>query len=289
LQYTFEAIGTHWIIDVPEIPAPLPADSLLEKIQDRIEQFDLNYSRFRPDSLVTKMSQQAGTYKLPEDAKLLLDAYQQFYKVTGGAVTPLIGNTMEQAGYDANYSLVSGELTPLPTWEEVINYHYPNLEISRPVMLDFGAAGKGYLIDIIGQLLRSVDIHSFCIDAGGDMLQHTATGEILEVGLENPDDTSEAIGIAKIRNQSLCASSGNRRRWEGFHHIIDPRTLTSPKNILATWTVAETSLLADGLATCLFFTPPTQLESHFRFEYLILYKDRSIGRSEQFPAEIFFK
>jgi thiamine biosynthesis lipoprotein len=289
LQYTFEAIGTKWIIDVPQLPESLAEEQLKKAVQKRIELFDLTYSRFRKDSLVTQMSQRGGTYKLPEDAQLLLDAYEKFYRITNGTVTPLIGQTMEQAGYDADYSLTPGHLTSPPAWNEVLHYKFPNLEIKIPSMLDFGAAGKGYLIDIIGQLLESLGINSFCIDASGDILQQSDVGEILEVGLENPSNTTQAIGIAKIRNQSLCASSGNRRKWGNFNHIINPHTLLSPENILATWTTAQTALIADGLATCLFFTPAKQLQSHFDFEYLILYKDRSIERSQQFPAELFLK
>jgi thiamine biosynthesis lipoprotein len=235
------------------------------------------------------MSKSVGVYTLPEDAKNLLNTYEQFYQATNGSVTPLIGDTMEQAGYDTNYSLVAGDLTSPPTWGDSLHYEYPNLEIKNPVMLDFGAAGKGYLTDIIGELLKSFGVTSFCIDAGGDILQQSEDNQFLEIGLENPSDTTQVIGIVKINNQSLCASAGNRRKWEGFTHIIDPHTKTSPENILATWVIAKTGLLADGLSTCLFFTNGKQLQSQFNFEYLILYKDHSIESSKQFNAELFLK
>lgn len=288
-QYVFEAIGTHWIIDLFNIPVSTSKEQLEKIIRGRIEQFDIAYSRFRKNSLVTKMSKNAGKYELPEDSKILLETYRKFYELTSGKITPLIGQTMEQAGYDADYSLISGKITTPPTWEEILNYEYPELEISRPIMLDLGAAGKGYLVDIIGELLHSQGINSFCIDAGGDILYHNENGEELKVGLENPEDETQAIGIAKIRNQSLCASAGNRRKWQGFHHIIDPHTLSSPRNILGTWVIAETAIVADGIATCLFFIAPEKLQSQFNFEYLILYKDHSINRSKTFPAELFYK
>jgi thiamine biosynthesis lipoprotein ApbE len=44
------------------------------------------------------------------------------------------------------------------------------VEVTHPVMLDFGAAGKGYLIDIVADILRQEQIESFCVDAGGDMI-----------------------------------------------------------------------------------------------------------------------
>ena len=75
--------------------------------------------------------------------------------------------------------------------------------------------------------------------------------------------------------------------WAQFHHIINPDTLASPRHILATWVVSDTTLLADGLATALFFTPPQNLRNHFDFEYAIVYADGHAEVSPQFPAELF--
>src|SRR3989338_5226434 len=105
LQLEFEAIGTHWNIELFNLSATVQTSVLKEKVLNRINEFDAIYSRFRDDSLVTKMSKAAGTYELPKDALPLLDLYQELYTLTNGLVTPLIGNALEQAGYDAAYSL----------------------------------------------------------------------------------------------------------------------------------------------------------------------------------------
>lgn len=285
----FEAIGTHWVLDIYDVLSENDKAELLEAIHNRIEEFDKNYSRFRDDSLVTKMSQKAGKYELPQDAKPLFDLYQKLYTLTAGKFTMLIGNTMEQAGYDAQYSLKAGELSALPALENALVVSYPHIEILQPVVLDVGAAGKGYLVDIVTGIIEARGIKSFCVDAGGDIVYRNSDNFPLDVGLENPLDTTQAIGVAKLVNQSLCASAGNRRKWEGFHHIINPDTLKSPDNVLATWVVADTGLIADGLATCLFFDAPGKFTKDFNFEYLIFYKDSSIQKSENFPAEIFYQ
>ena len=119
------------------------------------------------------------------------------------------------------------------------------------------------------------------------MVYQTDRKETLQVGLENPDDFAQVIGVASIHNQSICASAGNRRRWKQFHHIISPHTLASPKNIKATWVVAKTALLADALATCLFFVPAKTLLAKFTFSYATVYEDNTREVSKAFPAEIF--
>ncbi|MFA4872338.1 MAG: FAD:protein FMN transferase [Patescibacteria group bacterium] len=108
-QISFEAIGTHWQIDVYDKRAQkIERAALFKEIRERIEEFDRTYSRFRDDTLVSAMARAAGTYTLPFDAQPLMDLYLSLYQATGGAFTPLIGDTLAEAGYDAQYSLPPG-------------------------------------------------------------------------------------------------------------------------------------------------------------------------------------
>jgi thiamine biosynthesis lipoprotein len=283
----FDAIGSHWQVDSSDPLSQVKQRDILQKIQTLTEAFDKAYSRFRPDSLVTLMAQKAGKYRLPEDVRPMLDLYQQLYELTGHAITPLIGQVLVDAGYDAQYSLQPKILQTPPSWESILTYKFPNLTLKQPVLLDFGALGKGYLIDLVSQLLQEENIRNFCVEAGGDMYYQTTQAKPLRVGLEHPDDSTMVIGVAEITNQSICASAGNRRRWSTFHHIISPVTLTSPTEVKASWVVANTALLADALATSLFFVPAKQLLEHFTFAYAIIAADNSLEASKDFPAEFF--
>lgn len=289
-HFEFEAIGTHWIIDIYDPVLVIEKQSLLQtEIAQRIADFDAAYSRFRSDSLVSHMATAAGSYDFPSDASPLLTLYQKLYEITEGKFTPLIGKTLEQAGYDATYSLQqTAELAAPPQWENTMTVSGSKVIMLQPAMLDFGAAGKGYLADIIAEIIQAQGVTSFVVDAGGDIVHRSTEAKHLEIGLENPFESTQVIGVARISNQSLCGSAGNRRAWGGFTHIIDPQTLQSPKDIAALWVVAKTGLLADGLTTALFFTEPKKLIAHFSFEYLILYRDSSVAQSEHFPAELFY-
>lgn len=286
-QYTFEAIGTHWVIDIQDNISKEQSDNLRTQIMERIALFDAHYSRFRPDSLVSEIARVPGTYQLPNDAEPMLSLYHTLYRITHGAFTPLIGQALIDAGYDAHYSLEGKELRTPPAWDDALIYNYPTLITKLPVLIDVGAAGKGYLIDIVSELIEKAGIQNYTVDAGGDMRHRTNISEPLNVGLENPSNTSQAIGIAHISNQSLCGSAGNRRAWGNFHHILDPHSLTSPTHIAALWTIADTTLLADALSTCLFFVPPATLLKHYTFEYLILQSDFTVTMSPNFPAQLF--
>ncbi len=197
---TFEAIGTHWTIDAP--------DELKEIILKRIAAFDLLYSRFRDDSWVTKLSLEAGTYDLPADAEPMFSLYRDLYKITDGYVTPLIGQVLVDAGYDKDYSFKQIKpLTQPPVWDDVIEYAPPKIIMKKPALLDVGALGKGYLVDIIGSVLEKEGIKDYCIDAGGDILHKNEKGDSIRIGLEHPEDFKKVIGVFNLKNKregKLC-------------------------------------------------------------------------------------
>lgn len=283
-SFSFEAIGSSWVIDCFEAFANKKTINSL--IQKRIEQFDKTYSRFRKDSLVWKISEKAGDYTFPEDSKDFFAKYDTFYKVTNGAFTPLIGNTLSEAGYDLNYSLKPVKINKVPDINSVYTWNYPTLSVKKPYILDFGGLGKGYLVDIISNLLIDNGVKSFCVDGGGDMYFYNLKKPMI-VGLENPKDPKQVIGVVEINNKSIAASSGNRRRWVNFHHIMNPKTLDSTDKVLATWVIARDTITADGLATALFLVPSKKLIKYFDFEYFILYPNFKFEKSKKFPAELF--
>ncbi len=289
-MWEFEAIGTHWQIRLPDADEET-YEGLKSRISKRIEQFDRDYSRFRDDSLVHRMAGEPGIYTLPADAKKLFDLYRDLYDATDGAVTPLIGQMISDAGYDASYSFKSRELTISPAWDDVLEYAFPTLTLRTPALLDLGAVGKGYLVDIVADLIESAGISSYLIDAGGDI--RVKSSEAVRIGLEHPGDSTQVLGVATLSHGAICGSSGNRRAWGAFHHILNPHTRESVREVLAVWVVAAEARVADGISTALFFTKPGDLHERlgrkYDFEYFILYPDYSFSRSKDFPSELFIE
>ena len=281
-KHQFEALGTAWSIDTQSL---LP-DRLLAKIHTEIDDFDHTYSRFRADSLVTQIAKAAGEYELPSNADMLLDFYKVLYDQTAGKVTPLIGATLERAGYDARYSFEPKAQRPLPGWDDTIRREGLRLYTTQPVMLDVGAAGKGYLVDIVSRILDDASIDNYVIDASGD-LRHKGTIQN-RVGLEHPFDPKKIIGTVDVQNESLAASAVNRRRWgDNLHHIFDPDTQAPTTNIVATWVVAKETLIADGLATALFFVEPTTFSDIYDFQYVRVDSNGHIDYSHNIKGELF--
>lgn len=278
----FEAIGTQWLI---ETDAPLSV-SLQKKIHARIEMFDATYSRFRTDSLVTQAAKNTGIYVFPDDAETLFGFYEKLYAVTNGKVTPLIGGMLEKAGYDAAYSLQPRVQQKLPKLIDAMERSGHTLKINVPVTIDIGAAGKGYLVDSICELLDADGAASYVVDASGDVRHKGAT--VNKVGLEHPLDPTKIIGAIDVLNESICASAVNRRQWgNGLHHVFDPDEMAPTHEIIATWVIADSAMVADGIATALFFTEPAKIREHFAYEFVRMHSNGSVEYSARFEGALF--
>ena len=279
---SFQAIGTSWHIDTA---TPL-SDTLRKTIDQRADQFDKTYSRFRSDSLVTQIATRAGTYQFPADAQKIISFYKDLYQLTDGLVTPLIGEMLERAGYDATYSFKPQLQLPLPGWDDVMTWHGNELTTTSLITLDIGAAGKGYLIDIIAEILHDDGHEEVVIDASGD-IRHSGS-QPQRIGLEHPRDSTKIIGTVDIHNQSICASATNRRSWgSDMHHIFHPKQKRPVQDVIATWVIADTALVADGIATALFLVNGDELAGQFDFSYVRMHHDGSVDYSRNFKGELF--
>lgn len=281
--FRFAAIGAPWAITTR---APLPA-TVSTAILERIERFDRTYSRFRRDSLVSRIAEIPGRYEFPEDAPPLFDLYRRLYDVTGGSVSPLVGRRLEHLGYDRDYSFsVSPDPAGVPAWDDAVRWDGTNLTTTAPVVLDVGAAGKGYLVDLVAGILDEAEILDYVVDGSGD-LRHRGD-DPARVALENPFDASLAIGVVELSNAALCASAPNRRTWgHGLHHIIDAATGEPTADVAATWALAPTALEADGLATALFFASNPELSVDFDVESVRLFANGRLDVSAHFQGELF--
>lgn len=301
--WEFEAIGTHWSI--------ASAGSLSETDRDAvnsvIREYDRALSRFRPDSTVAALSDSAApwpgggrTVTFPGYAAELFDLFDTLHRITGGAVDPTVGTSLSSLGYDSNYSFAVGTPVPAVGWNTV-ERHRHRLTAHHPVGIDIGAAGKGQLVDLVFDALTGVGHRQLTVDAGGDI---RTSVDVLRVGLEHPTLKGNVIGVAELGGQAIAASALTRRTWApGIHHLLDARTgvptgsgvptgtggsgARRQDTVIATWAVASSAMVADGLATALFFCPPEELTTEFDFEWVCVHGDHSVEYSPEMKEALF--
>ncbi|NEG90062.1 FAD:protein FMN transferase [Bifidobacterium aerophilum] len=287
------------------------ANALEARIAAFIGEYESVLSRFRDDSTVATMGRatRGGRFEFPDWAAGLFDLVDALVDTTDGAIDPCVGEDLIRLGYDARYSFALaddattrlGAIHGRPTWRDDVTRngdHGTTLVTRRPVHLDFGACGKGYLVDLVAAMTSPTDCPYLLIDAGGDLFVRSPHHPVT-IALEDPSDTTRAVGTATVTHGALCASAPSRRHWRSaggleLHHLINAIDGRPVDDVAATWTYVDAdpavrypTALADGLATALFVADPNALAARFGFECAILRPDRTASVSRGFPGSLF--
>ena len=251
--YEFDSIGTHWWIEL--LDDSTFDDALIATLQRTADQFDQRYSRFRDDSLVSKLYKEGRLAHPPAEMLRMLEFAHAMYDVSDGAFDLTVGNDLHRMGYGKRVIAKHTDDTSL--WDQIV---VTPAEIIYPdgVMLDFGGLGKGWLIDQFSRDLMLAGKQSFIVNGGGDL--YVRSQEPIEFSLEDPHDNSKRIGQIKIARGALAGSNTLKRTWAvgstQKHHIIDPTTHDSSRTaIVASYVAAESALIADVMATILILRP----------------------------------
>ncbi len=136
---------------------------------------------------------------------------------TAGLVDPTLGEAIEAAGYDRDFSELLPSAEPAGAgapgrWRQL---RVAESFLSRPagVGLDLNGVVKGKTVDDALELIAGVGF----VSAGGDL----ATRGPLDVALPGE-------GAVRVVAGGLATSGSARRRWlragAWQHHLIDPRT-----------------------------------------------------------------
>ncbi|WP_421789111.1 FAD:protein FMN transferase [Gardnerella sp. DNF01205] len=331
------ALGTGIIISSSK---PI-SQRVQKRIRAFVEEYESVLSRFREDSLVSRMAcaEHGGDFEFPSWAGSLFAIYDEFYDATRGAFDACIGADLLALGYDNSVQFVpestvsasenSGSVScswskyrrSLPVkWADISRDDSgTTLHTNQPVQLDFGAAGKGYFVDLVTNILKdelgddSLSDCDFLVNAGGDMRACFSDEDYqIKVALENPFDTTQAVGVASIASGALCASSAARKRWKvkdancladnAFEsnliatHLINALDGVPSQKLSASWayipakTCAFPTAYADALATALFVSQESDLQKIVQTtgsEFAVISPNHALRKTRAFPARFF--
>lgn len=126
--------------------------------------------------------------------------------------------------------------------------------------LDLGAAGKGLAMDRILDSLKDSGISGAVISIGGAVLTYGDKPDHTEwkVGIINPMEPGEYMGILSLKGQWCVSTSGDYERYveaDGirFHHIMDPATgMPADSGVRSVTILTRDGLLSDILSTACF-------------------------------------
>ncbi|MEK7494282.1 MAG: FAD:protein FMN transferase [Patescibacteria group bacterium] len=285
--FDFSALGTKWSILTF---GKTFSDADKKAILDMMETFENRFSRFRDTSEVNAFRNiDPGVYEISEMLFQMLERAEELRKLTNGRFDPGLGLLLEEAGYDPQYRLEPGETEriTLSHW----NLEGEKLFIDGPIVFDLGGIGKGFCIDEVATLLRTLGFQYFLIDAGGDMYgTEKEDGSPFRIALEWPGKPDTAFGTVELRHQGLAVSDTFRRRWGKWHHILNPKEKNPVEEVIGVSAVAKNAFDADCMTSVLFQLSREEIPHVTGIldgQYVVFHSDSTVDVSAHWPGELF--
>ncbi len=158
--------------------------------------------------------------------------------------------------------------------------------------IDLGAVGKGIAADKIHDFLRGNDkVTGAIISIGGTILTYGEKPDktFWQVGVVNPLEPAEFIGILSLEGQWCVSTSGDYERYvevDGvrYHHIIDPATgFPADSGVAGVTVLSKDGFLSDALSTACFVLGAEkgmQLAEQYNAEVLFVKRDGTVVMTE---------
>lgn len=270
-------------------------DRLLEThkkaLLDTITSFEQRFSRFLLGSEVNQFREAiSGTYDISDQLAVLLTQADKLRRLTENMYDPAIGGLLEHAGYNTTYRLTPDQEVStfrLPVW----SLEGTRLTLDGPAVFDLGGIGKGYCIDMAGSVLERLGYQYFLVEGGGDMYGTTKRdGSPYRIALEWPGRPDTAFGVAELHHQGVAVSDSFKRRWQDWHHIIDPHEKKPITTIIGATALAHSAFAADSMTSGLFLSLVKQYEilsQEFGAEFVVFKENSTIQKSPGWPGELF--
>jgi len=230
----FDAMGSRCEIRVAAASGR-EAEALAEPAIGEVRRIEIKYSRYRPDSIVSRINAAAGRESITCDeetagllayADTLYAASEGRFDITSGVLRKAWnfrgGAVPERQQLEA--------LLPLVGWDSV-QRQKTSVFLPRPGMeLDFGGFGKEYAVDRATELLAAQGVRHGYVNLGGDMrfLGTQPYGTPWSIGIQNPRAVDATVASIPFSIGAL-ATSGDYERFievdgRRYCHILDPRS-----------------------------------------------------------------
>ena len=279
----------------------------IEKAFNEIQRIDEKYNSKSEGSLIYNLNNSDNkTVKLDEEGIKLFEGVNKAYELSEHKYDVTIAPLLELWGFTEE----AMELTTLklPTKEEIeftktfVDYEKVKisddgtLTIESPVKeIDTGSFLKGYAISRAKEVLKNEGIKSAFITSISsiDLIGTKPEDKPWKIGLQNPENPSEMIGIVPLRDRAMGVS-GDYQTYveidgEMYHHILDKDTgypVTDKKMVVV---LCDNAFDADLLSTTFFLMPIDKVmnyvESREDLDVLIVDKDMNIITSKNFKYE----
>jgi len=236
-------------------------DDVAEAARAEVLRLERKYSRYRDDSLTTRVNRSAGDragVDVDEETASLLDYADTAFRESGGLFDVTSG--ILRAAWDFRSGRVPTQeeldgLRPRIGWDKV-SWRRPRVVLPLAGMeLDFGGYVKEYAADRAAELCRQAGLSSGLVDLGGDLavVGPHPDGRPWKVGIRHPRRPETAVATVCLAAGGI-ASSGDYERFmvvDGvrYGHILSPKTGWPVRGFAAVSVAAPHCLVAGTAST----------------------------------------
>ena len=264
----------------------------LEATFGEMERLITIFDHRRRESPLARLNRAGELPGAPGDLLALVAEALRYGDLTGGAfdvtVKPVV-DKYSAGGRDASAERARVDYRRVHVTRSGIRFDVPGMAIT----LD--GIAKGYVVDGGVATLKRHGFTDVVVEAGGDLLAsgQGIGGDSWRVGIAHPRPQRLNGYLARfsLRDQAVATSGDYLNAFTSdlsLHHIIDPRTGTSPAELASVSVVAPSATAADALSTALMVTPLDVgiaiAQRLAGVEALFVTKDLDVRRTAGFPV-----
>ena len=248
------------------------ASALARHAERRLRELERRWSRFLPDSEISRLNASSGAACVVSDETYALVARAvAAWARTDGFFDPTVLPALRAAGYDRTFSEIGTEVDspethpiPAPGCADIELLASARLvRLPRGTEIDMGGIGKGFAADLVAAELRSAGAEGACVNVGGDLrvFGPSPSGGPWSIDVEDPFSPVGAASRLGIADGAVATTSRLRRAWStptGLrHHLIDARTgAPADSGLAAVTVVAGEAWCAEVLTKAAFLAGP---------------------------------
>lgn len=211
------------------------AELLSRQAVAEVRRIEEKYSRYRPESIVSRINAAAGkesvacdreTMALMSYAAALFGVSEGLFDITSGVLRKAWDFRQPRVPEPE----VLGPLLELVGWRKVV-CDAEEVYLGRAGMeIDFGGFGKEYAADRAAALLIEAGVRHGYVNLGGDMrfIGPRLDGRPWSIGIQDPRDPDAVVASIPISSGALATSGDYERYFEldgqRYCHILDPRS-----------------------------------------------------------------
>lgn len=225
-----------------------------------IRRIESAYSRYRPDSIVSRINAAAGKADTPtdEETDALLDYADALHARSDGLFDITSGVLRRAWNFREQRVPSRAELAPLLAltgWDKVVRAPGRVRLAIEGMELDFGGFGKEYAADRAAMLLRAAGVRHGYVNLGGDLrvIGPRPDGSPWRIAIRHPRDPDAVAGSIDVVEGAL-ASSGDYERFievggKRYCHVLNPFDGMSADYWQSVSVVAPVAIAAGSYAT----------------------------------------